>query len=578
MSRWRQKRWRVAPEDREAVARLKQTLGCSPLVARLLVNRQITTPEAADAFLNPSVTHLSDPFLLPDAEAAAERIKQALHRKERIFIHGDYDGDGVTSAALWTRLLERLGADVRVHVPHRHRDGYDMRSKFVAQAKAEGAQLIITTDCGIQRIEEVEEAKAGGIDVIITDHHEPGKTLPKAVAVINPHRKDSNYPFPHLAGVGVAFRTGEALVRHLRLSVDSYRRAYMDLVAIGTVTDIMPLLGENRIFVKHGLEALQGTQKPGLRALVAAAGLHGKPLTAYSIGFILGPRLNAVGRVDDAKLALDLLLTRDPAEASDLAARLESANNARRMEQTRILEEALQQIAARDMMETACLVLASPSWHAGVIGIVANKIVERCCRPTVLIALNEETGEGRGSARSIKAFDLFEAISACERHLIEYGGHAQAAGLSILSSELDAFAEAMNQLAQAQLTEEDFVPSLEADAEIDPAEVTPTLLRELAAFEPWGRGNEEPLFISRGLDILDARRIGKDQTHLKMLVRSEAMSPTEALLWGGGDLADHLRPGDGVSLCYRPQFNHFNGRTSIQFKVEDLRPADSDDG
>jgi len=565
----------VAPEDREAAARLQKALGCTPLAARLLVNRGLTTAEAADSFLNPSVTHLSDPFLLPDAEAAAERIKQALHRKERIFVHGDYDGDGVTSAALWTRLLEKLGADVRVHVPHRHRDGYDMRSKFVAQAKEEGAQLIVTTDCGIKRCDEVDEARAAGIDVLITDHHEPGDMLPRAVAVVNPHRKDSRYPFPDLAGVGVAFRTGEALVRHLGLSVDSYRRAYMDLAAIGTVTDIMPIMGENRIFVKHGLAALQNTQKPGLRALMAAAKLDsGKPLTAYSIGFGIGPRLNAVGRVDDAKLALDILLTRDPAEATALAARLEQANNERRQEQARIFEEAMQQIAAQDLMERACIVLSSRSWHAGVIGIVANKIVERFRRPTVLIALNEETGEGRGSARSIKAFDLFDAISACADYLVEFGGHAQAAGLVIEDAKLDAFAEEMNRLASAQLTQEDFVPTLEADAEIDPAEVTPALLRELAAFEPWGRGNDEPLFISRGLDILDARRIGTEQTHLKMWVRSEAMNPTEALLWGGGDLADHLRPGDSVSLCYRPQFNHFNGRTSIQFRVEDLRPAD----
>jgi single-stranded-DNA-specific exonuclease len=580
MARWRQKRWETFPEDsetRQAIAAMQPALGCSPLVARLLVNRGIRTREAADAFLYPDFSHLPDPFQLPDAEAAAERIKQAINNREKIFVHGDYDGDGVTSAALWYRLLDRLGADVMVHVPHRRNDGYDMRSKFVQEAKAAGVKLIVTTDCGIQRCDEVEEAREAGIDVIITDHHEPGADLPKAVAVVNPHRKDSTYPFPDLAGVGVAFRMGEALVRHLGHSVDAYRRAYCDLVAIGTVTDIMPIVGENRVFVKYGLESIRCTKKPGLKALIENSGLTNQPLNAYSIGFRLGPRLNAIGRLDDSRLALDLLLTRDPVEAEALAAKLEVANRERQQEQQRILTEALEQLSGKDLTDTYCVVLCGESWHSGVIGIVASKIVERTGRPTILIAMNEETGQGRGSARSIRPFNMLEAITACGEHLQEFGGHSHAAGMGIRKETFEAFAEAMNRQAVERLSEEDFLPILMADAEIEATDVTYDFMRELALFEPFGRGNEEPLFISRSVKISDTLQMGAEKQHLKLKVQTGAAQPTDAILWNAGDMADHLHAGDKVDIAYKPRFNHFNGRTTIQLMLEDLRPSGAED-
>lgn len=563
--------------DRQAAEELQRALGCSPLTACLLVNRGIATPEAADKFLHPDFNHLSDPFLLPDAEAAAERIKQALARKERIIVHGDYDGDGVTSAALWTRLLEKLGADVTVHVPHRRRDGYDMRSKFVQEAKANGVHLIITTDCGIQRCDEVDEAREAGIDVIVTDHHEPGDQLPKAVAVVNPHRKDSIYPFQELAGVGVAFRMGEALVRHLGMSVDSYRRAYCDLVAIGTITDIMPILGENRIFVKYGLESIRNTQKPGLKALISNSGLTNQALNAGSIGYRIGPRLNAIGRVDDSRLALDLLLTRDPAHAALLAEKLECANRERQDEQQRILNEALAQLAGRDLSETYCVVLSGETWHSGVIGIVASKIVERTGRPTILISMDGETGLGRGSARSIRPFDMLSAITACGEHLQEFGGHSHAAGLGMKKESFEAFADDMNKLAASSLTEQDFLPVLTADLEMDIYGVTHDLVQELSLLEPFGRGNEEPMIISRGVTLVETLRMGADQQHLKLRVEAGGHYPTDAILWGAGDMADHLHPGDRLDLCYRPKFNHYNGRTRIQFMLEDLLPPGVED-
>ena len=569
------KKWRIASSSPEGTAKLASEVGCSIPAAKLLLTRGIDSPETAASFLKPSLADLPDPFLLPDAEAAAERLKQALQKKEKIAVHGDYDGDGITSAALWMRLLETLGADVTVHVPHRKRDGYDMRSKFVAQAKADGTNLIVTTDCGIQRLDEVEEARAAGIDVIITDHHEPGECLPKAVAVVNPHRKDSKYPFQTLAGVGVAFRTGEALIRHLGMPVDKYRRAYIDLAAIGTITDIMPLVSDNRIIAKYGLEQLSQTRKLGLQALMESARIKGRTLTSRDVGFIIGPRLNAIGRVDDSRIALDLLLTRDAPHASRLASQLEKANAERRQEQDRIFIEAMATADQLDFSKVGCLVVSGTSWHSGVIGIVANKLVERYHRPTVLIAIDESTGLARGSARSIKAFDLYQAISSCGHHLLEFGGHSHAAGLAMEAANLSSFAEDMNHAAVSTLTPDDFIPTIDVDIEMNPADVTLSMVQEFSMFEPWGCANEELAVVSGGVTVLDCRRIGKDQSHLKMLVRSEGMNPTDCVMWGAGDLVDGIQPGMELDVCYRPQINEYNGRRSVQFLLLDFRESGS---
>ena len=433
------------------------------------MQRDIVTPEAADRFLNPTLDRLHDPFLLPDALPACERIKQALAQNEKILVHGDYDGDGVTSAALWTRVLRSLGADVDVFVPHRQRDGYDMRIPFIEDAKSKGVKLIITTDCGIQRVDEVEHARHAGIDVIITDHHTPNTNgeLPRAVAVVNPHRKDSLYPFPTIAGVGVAFKMGEALTRHLGHNPDRYRKAFLDLAAIGTITDVMPLMDENRIIVKHGLEALQNTKKPGLRALIDVCGYREKTLDAYTVSHGMGPRLNAASRVDETRVALDVLLTKDDAEGQRLAHKLNEYNIQRKDEQARIFEEAMEQVVRQDMAEAKCLVLSSANWTGGIVGLVASKMTERFHRPCIVISLNEATGMGRGSARSIHAFNIFKAIDACRDLLAEYGGHEYAAGLSIAHDNVPDFSAQMNRIAGSLLQDEDLLPTLDVAAEID---------------------------------------------------------------------------------------------------------------
>ncbi len=575
-----QKRWRVMPSDLDAADQLQQETGLHPIVAKLLVQRGIVTSAAAQEFLDPSLSRLCDPFLLPDAEVACERLKLALKNREKILVHGDYDGDGVTSAALWTRTLRSLGGIVDVFVPHRKRDGYDMRTTHVDQAKEKGVTLIVTTDCGIQRVEEVEHARENGIDVIVTDHHTPNSngTLPKAVAVVNPHRRDSIYPFPNLAGVGVAFKMGEALTRSLGYGVDSFRRSYLDLATIGTVTDVMPLVGENRIIVKHGLEALQNTKKPGLRALLEIAGYKDKTLDTRSIGFGIGPRINAASRVDETQHALDLLLTKDDAEARILATRLNDLNTTRREMTTKIVEEAMEQIAQQDMHEAKCLVLHGSSWPAGIVGLVASQVVKQFNRPCIVISMDDATGKGKGSARSIHPFNVFDAIDKCEPLLIEYGGHAYAAGLSITHENLEDFRDQMNRLASAEISDEDLFPSIDVAAEISPAEITHKLIEELAMMAPFGSGNHEPLFASRSVAINNVLRMGGEKQHLKLMLKMEGVNhydQVDGLWWNMAEsFGDVLEPGMSLDVCYSPQFNDWNGRRSIQVKIEDVKPPE----
>lgn len=563
--------WRVREGDPAAEARLCSELGCSPLAARLLVLRGLNTPELASEFLHPDFARLADPSLLPDSESAIERICRALEQNERIYVHGDYDGDGITSAALWTRLLEKLGADVRAHVPHRYRDGYDLRSKFVAQAQAEGARLIITTDCGTQRYDEVEEARARGMDVIITDHHEPPSILPRAVAVVNPHRPDSRYPFADLAGVGVAYRLGELLVRRLHLSVPSYRKAYCDLAAIGTITDSMPLIGDNRVFVRHGLEALQDTQKAGLSALKRLAGLADRAVTSHQVGFVLGPRLNAIGRMDDARIALDLLLTRDSAQAEELAARLEQANLDRRTIEKQILDSALAQVLASGRETAPCIVVWGEDWHHGVLGIVANRLASMFHRPSAVISVSAVSDMARGSGRSVAPFDFHGALCECAELLGEYGGHAQAVGFEVEPNRLTELAERLAKVAGDKLKMEDLVPVMHADAIIEPSALGLELVDELSLFEPWGHANPEPVLLAQNLPIVELRRVGQDLNHLRLRVLRDSSTAVTALAWGEGELEQHLREGDRVDICFQARSNTFNGTTSLQMVIKDIR-------
>lgn len=567
------KRWHVA-EAPVGAAELARELGIQELTATILKLRGVTDPASAARYLRPSFDQLPSPLLLPDCEVAVRRIAQAVEAGERIYVHGDYDADGVTSTALWVRLLTAMRADVHAHVPQR-RDGYDIRAPFVDQAAKEGAKLIITVDCGIQRRAEVAQATQLGLDTVITDHHEPGSQLPEAIAVVNPHRQDSQYPFPDLAGVGVAYRVGEALVRLMGKPVTSYLTAYADLAAIGTVADVMPILADNRVIVKAGLETLAQTRKVGLQAMLRTARIPtGRPLKPYVLGFQVGPRLNAAGRVDDPTRALQLLLSRDEQEANALAEELETANLQRKDEESRILERALLQLGARDISEERVIVLADEGWHPGVIGLVAGRIAERYHRPTAVINLDREAGRGKGSARSIRAFDLHGAMCRCREHLLEFGGHSHAAGFSIRADAIDSFRVSMNTVAQEVLSDEDMVPEIHADCEVNPDSITLGLMAELAQLEPFGHDNEEPLFVARSLRIAGAKHLGKENQHLQLTLKTAGGEERKAIAWREGALLDRIPVGASVDIAFRPSLNEYNQRTSIDFILQDLRPAE----
>jgi single-stranded-DNA-specific exonuclease len=565
-------RWIIQPASSETVSRLQREVGVSEILARLLVHRGMTEPEQAERFLNPDWKHLPDAFLLPDAQVAVNRLLQAIERKEKILVYGDYDVDGVTSAALWYHTLSKLRARVQAKVPHRKRDGYDIRVPVVDEAYRQGVSLILTCDCGIHAHHVVEHARELGIDVIITDHHEPGEEVPRALAVVNPHLPHSRYPFPNLSGVGVSYRLGEALVRAKGFSPQNYRNHFLDLATLGTIADVMPLIEENRVFAWYGLSSIPRSKRPGVQALLSVACVPAdRPVTMRQVQFALAPRINAVGRLDDAAVALELLTTEDPQRALQLAQELEEHNRRRRSEQQRILDQALQQVAQRDIAREWVLVLAGEEWDKGVIGIVASKVVEQYHRPTVMISVDTQCGIGRGSARSIRPYDIFRAIEGRRELFIECGGHTLAAGFSIRVEHIEELRAHLNRLAHEWMSPEDLLPRLDIDADIEPAELTPALVDEIAQMEPFGHGNPEPILLTRALTILQKQRVGADGSHWKLIVRGEALPPTGCIAFGMGDYDERFAVGDEVNLVYTPQWNEFNGRREIQLQVHDIR-------
>jgi single-stranded-DNA-specific exonuclease len=567
--------WTAPIRDRQAEDSLMRELEIDRVSARMLVNRGHVDPEAALKFLDPQLAHLHDPFLLPDMDKAARRIADAVATGESIFIHGDYDVDGVTSTALYVRSLTALGAKPLYRVPHRKNDGYDLKVRSVDWAHSQGASLLITTDCGIQARDAVKHANELGITVVVTDHHEPGDELPPAYAVVNPHRRDSEYPFPNLAGVGVAFKTMQAVVRLIRPADErKFIERFLDLAACGTIADVMPLVSENRVFASYGLRELPKTRKVGLRALLQSVQGDGqRRLTSESISFGIAPRINAVGRLDDAALALELMLTTDQAEAERLVAALNDFNAERRDEQRRMVLEAIALLSTQDLSDVRVLVLASGGWNAGVVGIVAGKLAERYYRPAIVIGVDESGTHGKGSARSIPGFHLFDGIRACRGLLDSCGGHEMAAGLTLSMDRLDTFRNAINEYASQVLTPSDLLPKIRFDGVVDPSFFKFKQLELLERFEPFGDGNPEPRFASRNMQICDMRRIGKDQSHLRLKVRGESPYAVECVAWGGAERAESLRPGDRLDVLYSPQAHVFNGRHSLQLDIKDMRPS-----
>jgi single-stranded-DNA-specific exonuclease len=561
-------RWTIAPRpDADATHRLAGALAIPEALAALLVLRGYDSETEAKAFLRPALGELSDPLDWADMRRAVELVVSAVHRGVPILVHGDYDVDGQCSAAMLTRILRAAGATAHAFVPHRLRDGYDFGPAGLAAAERLGAKLIITCDCGITAVESVAAARAAGIDVIVTDHHLPGDALPPANAVCDPRRPDCPSVDKDLCGTGVAFKLAQALVPALKIS-EFLPLHFLDYVALATVADVVPLTGENRILVRHGLKLLSDSRWAGLRALVETAGLGGKPLRAGHVGFILAPRLNAAGRIGDANDGLRLLLTDDPDEAARIARELETLNARRQEMDQRILTDAVERLDKELGPDDRAIVLAADEWHAGVIGIVASRLVERFGRPTFLIGWDGDVG--RGSGRSIHGFDLHGALHRVGHTLEKFGGHTMAAGLTIRRNRFDEFRVAFLDVARQLLTPADLVPAQRVDLELPLADMSDELERLIRHLEPCGAGNPAPVFGVRAARAVSARRVGVN--HLRFML-DDGSAALPAI---GFQVADDVpetwleRP---LDVAFRLERDEWQGRGTLQARVASIAPS-----
>jgi single-stranded-DNA-specific exonuclease len=562
-------RWKVSEPEPRAVAELAAGLKLQPVVAKLLASRGFTDLQEADRFLKGGTDCFHDPFLLDGMEKAVSRIREALDSGEKIRIYGDYDADGVSSTSLMIHLMRKLNADFDYYIPHRATEGYGLNHNAVKLAADSGVSLIVTVDTGISAWEQVEYASELGIDVVVTDHHEPPERLPDACAVLNPKKPGCTYPYKYLAGVGVAFKLAHALL-------GAFPEELLEIAALGTVADLMPLTGENRAIVKLGLERLQHTSSPGLRALLAVSGVAEKEITASHLGFSLAPRINASGRLEHADDAVRLLVTEDMEEAEALAESLDRLNRERQRIVEDMTKEALAQLAETDPdSERKVIVLAQEGWNVGVIGIVAARILEKYYRPVLVFGIDPETGLAKGSARSIAGFDIYKALSQCGELLEHYGGHQAAAGMTVRRELLDELADRLNALAEQWLTDEDYIPICHADAECAPDDVTIASIQQIEALAPFGMGNPAPRFILNGLSIQEIRTLGKDQQHLKLIVSrspSGGSAPLlEAVGFGMGKLFEHISPSSKIDLLGELGINEWNGVRKPQILIQDLR-------
>ncbi len=556
------KRWVIAKPEPALAKTLAGELHLAVPITQVLINRGYGTAKAAASFLNPQLRQLGDPFELPDMEAAVERILAAIANKERVAIYGDYDVDGVTSSALLQRVLQAVGATVANFLPQRAEEGYGLSADGIARClKEHKPQLLIAVDCGTSSVREIADLQKQGVDTIVLDHHEPPGELPKCVALVNPKRIAGS-ALGVLASVGVAFKLAHALLKrdkHLAEKIDL--REHLDLVAVGTVADIVPLTGENRILVRAGLERLPQTQKVGLRALMEIADVPDK-VSPYHIGFRMGPRLNAAGRLADAMAALELLLTEDAMRAAELAKLLHEQNAKRQGIEGQITEEAI--AMARANSGDRILVLAKEGWHVGVIGIVASRVMQVYHRPTVVIGIEE--GMGKGSCRSVTGFSIVGALQHCAPLLEKFGGHEMAAGLSVKSGRVDELRETLNVFAATMLKDEDLLPQVRIDAMLRLDDLDADFFEQLERLEPCGTENPTPLFAVEGVHLHGKPRIvGKN--HLRFSV-TDGDTTVQAIWWGKGDFEF---PEGAFDVAFTPELNEYGGRESVQLKVRDIR-------
>ncbi len=559
------KRWVFSQVDPIQRGLLSKALSISSATASLLLNRGVMNVDQATAWMSPLRTH--DPFLIPDMERAVDRLHQAMQRREIVCFYGDYDVDGMSATSIYLSFFRGLGAEVRAYVPHRLREGYGLNESAVRTLAEEGVSLLVTSDCGTTSHHEISLANQLGVDVVVTDHHQSDMEMPPALAVMNPHRPEARYPFHGLCSGGLAYKVAQAYeMKYGSGSVPL--ESLLDLVALATIADVVPLQDENRLFVREGLVHLSHGARCGLRALKQVAGIS-RECTAETIAFKLGPRLNAAGRLDDAIKGVRLLTTESEREAKELAEELEQLNRARRELEADIVEQAITQVESREL--PGGIVLYARGWHLGVVGIVAARIMERFHRPTVVIAVNEE-GIGKGSARTVPGFDLYQALAGCRDLLMAFGGHPSAAGVTIQEGRLPEFAERFSATAETWIRNTHSIPILHLDSELRLAEVTIQLIREIGTLHPFGAGNPEPMFAVRDLNVLNARVVG--EKHLKMTVRQAGSLPFDSIGFGMKSLEDRgLSLKTPIDVAFTPELNHWNGQDRIQLRIRDIRAA-----
>jgi single-stranded-DNA-specific exonuclease len=563
-------RWRLRDENKKAQDLLIQKFGVSPLISKIIMNREIGDADDIKHYLFPSLYDLHNPFLMQDMKKAVDRMISALRHKEKIVVYGDYDADGITSVVVLLHFISGIHEDATFYIPDRVSEGYGLNHAAIRRFHAEGKNLIVTVDCGMANHEEISFARQLGIDVIILDHHEPSDLLPPATAVVNPKRSDCPFPFKDLAAVGIVFNFLIALRGALRSegfwNNNNYPnlRDYLDLVALGTIGDIVPLVDENRIFAKFGLELISKGLRVGVHALKMVSGLEGKEIEAGKASFALIPRINAAGRIASAGYALELLLSKNPEEASNIALKLEGFNKKRQSMERNIFSQLLEMVSEEAAAgKKELLVFSSPDWHPGVIGIVASKLADRFCRPVILISLKD--GLGKGSGRSVADFNLFEGIKCCGSHLLAYGGHRYAAGLLIEEENIGAFSKQLNDIISKYFQEKEVVLSTAIDAQCLLTDINHELFSQMQILAPFGSGNPEPILCTRNVSVSHPFIVGNN--HLRMRV-SHGGTYKDSIWFSKGHYLSKINQ-SVLDIVFTPQINIWNGSETIQLKMKD---------
>lgn len=563
---WKYKNEKLKPEDIEEISKKYRI---PRVLSTIILNRGISEEQDVMPFLSKSMKCVHNPNLMLDMEKATQRIKSAIENNEKIIVYGDYDVDGITSTALMYMYLKELGANISYYIPDRVEEGYGINIMAINRFIKDGVKLVITVDCGITAVGEVEFGKLQGLDMVITDHHTCKEKIPNAAAIINPKRPDCKYPFDGLAGVGVAFKLVLALSIAMGLSTKDTFDKYVEIAAIGTIADVVPLLGENRVIVDRGLKALANTKREGLKALLEISGADKKPINASTIAFMIAPRLNAAGRLGTATTAVELLLTDDRVRAYEIAKELDNENRQRQLTEQKIFEDALDLIKLDPNFDKKnVIVLSKEGWHHGVIGIVASRINDMFYRPCVLIS--HENGVCKGSGRSIPTFNLFDALNHCDELLTNFGGHSVAAGLGLNLDNLETFDKKINEYAKNTLTDDDLIPKVSIDCAILPSEVTIESVKILANLEPFGMGNSKPVFSITGLNIYNIGQMGIENKHLRVRFNTGNRF-INGVGFGMGGYMDEFSQGDIVDVAFCMDINNYQGNENVQIILKDIK-------